>query len=187
MRALWLRFVSASCLLLAGCPGNKITVGPDTYLPASSEPYGVDGVALGASIADVRSALGAPTSESGSTDRPFMRFKGDTGVSSRDGVVVEVSGATLTRGAAVLVRTGASEAEVVAALGQGWVDEQHQATMAGGGGVINVPTGSKLVGKEVRFRDGDTTFYLWIREGEVRSVIARRGWPRHQQEPRRPG
>lgn len=174
-------------LLLAGCPhGNTITVGPDMYLPTSAEPYGVDGVVMGASIADVRSALGAPRQELGTADRPFMSFDGGTGVTSSAGVVVEVSGSTLTRGDVVLVRTGATEEEVVAALGQGWVHEQRATTMAGGGGVINVPTGSKLVARELRYRDGEVTFYLWVRDGEVRSVRSQRGWPRHQPEPRRP-
>lgn len=181
----------ALLLLLAGCPpGDTITVGPNTYLPASAEPYGVDRVVIGASIADVRSALGAPKEEMGPADSLFMRFDAGledrTGVTSRDGVVFQVSGSTFTRGDVVLVRTGATEEEVVAALGQGWVHEQRASTMAGGGGMINVPTGSKLVGRQLRYRDGEVTFYLWIRDGAVQSVRSQRGWPRHEPEPRRP-
>ncbi len=173
-----------TALLLAGCPrGNSITVGPSTYLPPSDAPYGVDGVVLGASIADVRSALGAPKDEMGPPDRRFTRFERGTGVTTRADAVVEVSGEALTRGDAVLVRVGSTEDEVVAALGEGWVEEQYQPTQAGGG---MVTTGSRFVGKELRYRDGDVTFYLWLRDGQVRSVTSRRGWPRHQREPPRP-
>ncbi|MCW8139965.1 MAG: hypothetical protein KIT58_13790 [Planctomycetota bacterium] len=183
MRALPLPIASIlAALALVGCPrGNSITVGADTYLAPSEAPYGVDGVVLGASIADVRSALGAPQEEMGPPDRRFARFARGTGVTTRDDVVVEVSGAALTRGDAVLVRAGSTEEEVVAALGVGWVEEQYQPTQAGGG---MITTGSRFVGKDIRYRDGDVTFYLWLRDGEVRSVTSRRGWPRHQREPR---
>lgn len=171
-------------LLLTGCPrGNWVSVGPDTYLPTSTEPYSVDKVAIGSSIAAVRSALGEPAKVVGSPGYESWEFEPAPIVVFRKDAVRQVQGESLLRGDAVLVRKGASEAEVVAALGVGWVQEQWQPTQAGGG---MITTGSRFVGKEYRYRDGDVTFHLWVREGALQSVRGELGWSGHHREPTRP-
>lgn len=165
MRAL----VLLPLLLLAGCPlvpgGGRSGPPP---LPASTERWTVDGAWLGATVAELTSALGRPADQ---VRGRSLTWSPKTYVElGADGTVDNVSGGSaLLRGATHVLRTGSSDDEVVQALGEGQVSVARSPR---GGGVIT--TGYVETGRTRSYADGANVLEVSVVSGSVTMFWLRR-------------
>lgn len=154
---------SLALLLLAGCPvapgGGRSGPPP---LPPTTERWTLDGAWCGATIAELTSALGRPPDE---VQVQLHRWRPSPSIDlGHDGTALRV----LLRGATTVLEVGASDAEVVAALGEG---ELH-VIRSPKGGVIT--TGYVEGPRYRRYADGQVVFQAWIVDGRVTGLMLER-------------
>lgn len=156
LRALGLCWIAAAGL--AGCyrEVSDATAGPGQLRERVAGPWTIDGVRPGQDFADVQRRLGDPQEIRGTGGVRTARWERRPTVVTvgSDGRVTEVLGETVQARGRVLVRGGATEAEVTAVLGPGTVRKTHQP----GSGVIGV--GRVHTGTALFYDEGGVRFEL---------------------------
>lgn len=164
------RLGSLVLLLLAGCPvaPGGGGAGPPP-LPPTTERWTLDGAWTGATIAELTSALGRPPDE---VMVKLHRWRPSPSIDlGHDGTAFRVQGGRrLLRGATVVLELGASDDEVVAALGEGRLEVHRTPT---GSGIIT--TGSKETSRARRYLDGaSSVLQVWLVDGRVTGLSLER-------------
>lgn len=157
---------------LAGCyrEVSDGAPGPVRGQERGAATWTIDGVRPGDEFEAVRRRFGEPREVRGATGARTATWSGrDTAVTfDADGRVTEVMGATVEAGGRVLVRGGATEAEVTAALGRGTVRKTHRP----GSGVIGV--GREHTGTALLYEAGGVRFELPVFGETTGKFLARR-------------
>jgi len=168
LRAAALAGFVAACAV--GCETR--TGDESSYGTRNAPPWTIGGARIGMTPAEVESVLGQPDRSNTSYGRTTSTYK-DIGVTfDTAGKAVDILGDRLNAPAAagigdVIVRRGASEAEVVGRLGSGSSKGAYQPS---GSGVISC--GMKRIGGEHRYEDASTVYTVGVHEDRLSFVRA---------------